>query len=171
MTGAGLLLLALSVLLLALLARPATACTCMIVSTSVVHGDWMDQFYLISPRLRWLTQRRKKNTQKKVTMGASQDGNAVVTYAADSHTLYGFLQHWPRATHPANATREIFDWDSHVYLGEIQEANTTYNVLGNVNEYGLAITESTWGGIPELAHQEGAVVDYGSLIYIALQVI
>ncbi len=105
-----------------------------------------------------------------MTKGASLDGSAVVTYAADSHTLYGYLRHWPRATHPSNATREVYDWDSHVYLGAIPEANETFNVIGNVNEYGLAITESTWGGIPELAHQEGAVVDYGSLIYIALQV-
>jgi hypothetical protein len=106
-----------------------------------------------------------------VTKGASQDGSAVVTYAADSHTLYGYLQHWPHGTHPPNATRDIYDWDGKFYLGAIPEANETYNVVGNVNEYGVAITESTWGGIPELAHQEGAVVDYGSLIYIALQVV
>jgi hypothetical protein len=81
-----------------------------------------------------------------VTKGASQDGNAIVTYAADSHTLYGFLQHWPRATHPPDATREVYDWDSRVFLGVIPEANETFNVIGNVNEFGLAITESTWGG-------------------------
>lgn len=52
-----------------------------------------------------------------VTKGASLDGNAIVTYAADSHTLYGYLQHWPRATHAANATREIYDWDGKFYLG------------------------------------------------------
>lgn len=81
-----------------------------------------------------------------VTKGASADGSAIVTYAADSHTLYGYLQHWPRATHAANATREIYDWDGKFYLGTIKEANETYNVIGNINEYGLAITESTWGG-------------------------
>lgn len=81
-----------------------------------------------------------------VTKGASADGTNMVTYAADSHTLYGYLQHWPRATHAANTTREIYDWDGKFYLGTIKEANETYNVIGNVNEYGLAITESTWGG-------------------------
>lgn len=83
---------------------------------------------------------------QQVTKGASKDGNAIVTYAADSHTLYGYLQHWPAATHPANATRDIYDWDGKFYLGMISEANQTHNVIGNVNEFGLAITESTWGG-------------------------
>lgn len=80
------------------------------------------------------------------TKGACQDGHAIVTYAADSHLLYGYLQHWPRATHPANATRDVYDWDGHQFLGVIPEAAETYNVIGNVNEWGLAITESTWGG-------------------------
>lgn len=81
-----------------------------------------------------------------LTRGASKDGSAIVTYAADSHTLYGFLQHWPHATHSANATREVYDWDGHQYLGAIPEAQETFNVIGNVNQFGLAITESTWGG-------------------------
>ena len=55
------------------------------------------------------------------------------------------------------------------YLGNISEVNQTYNVVGNVNEFGLCIGESTFGGLELFAKQLGAVVDYGSLIYITLQ--
>lgn len=45
----------------------------------------------------------------------------------------------------------------------------TYNVVGNGNEYGLVIGESTFGGVGELAEQPGAIIDYGSMIYLTLQ--
>ena len=112
-----------------------------------------------------------------VTPGASTDGTALISYNADSPTLYGVLYHYPAAENhhddeSSNATtsRKVYDWDSGVYLGEIPEADTTYNVVGNSNEHGLIIGETTFGGVPVLAwNQTGAIMDYGSLIYITLQ--
>ena len=62
------------------------------------------------------------------------------------------------------------DWDDSVFLGVIPEARRTFNVIGNANERGLVIGETTFGGLPELdCHGTGGVMDYGSLIWIALQ--
>ena len=99
---------------------------------------------------------------------ATADGSTMVTYAADSHTLYGFLQHLPAADHPEGALREVREWDTGKPLGHIPEVRHTYSVIGNMNEHQLTIAESTWGGRPELVDTTG-IIDYGSLIYIALQ--
>ncbi|MDE7458964.1 MAG: C69 family dipeptidase, partial [Muribaculaceae bacterium] len=101
------------------------------------------------------------------TKGASADGSTMITYAADSHTLYGELYHQPAADHPVGAMRKIYDWDSGNYRGEIPEVAHTYSTIGNMNEHGLTIAESTWGGRPEL--EGSGLIDYGSLIYITLQ--
>ncbi|MBM3984644.1 MAG: dipeptidase [Planctomycetes bacterium] len=103
-----------------------------------------------------------------ITRGASLDGSTMITYAADSHTLYGELYFWPAATHPPGTLRDIIEWDTGRFLGRIPEAPATFSVAGNMNEHQLAIGESTWGGRPELVDPQG-VVDYGSLMYIALQ--
>ena len=99
---------------------------------------------------------------------ASTDGSALVTYAADSHTLYGELYYQPAADHPAGAMRKVVEWDTGKYLGEIPEVAHTYRTVGNMNEHGLVIVESTWGGREELVDPNG-LIDYGSLIYITLQ--
>jgi len=104
-----------------------------------------------------------------VTPGASADGSSMISYAADSHALYGGLYHSPAADHPEGSMLNVTDWDSGVYLGQIPQANHTYNVIGNTNEHGLAIGETTYGGVDCLQHQKKALIDYGSLIYIALQ--
>jgi len=103
-----------------------------------------------------------------VTPGASADGSAVFSYTADSGSLYGTLGHYPRATHGPGAKRKIWDWDSGAYLGEIDEAPETFNVVGNLNEHGLAIGETTFGGNETLAGGAG-LLDYGSLIWVTLQ--
>ncbi len=99
---------------------------------------------------------------------ASTDGSVIVSYSADSYGMFGFLCHYPAATHPAGAMRDIYDWDSGKYLGQIKEAKQTYNVIGNMNEYQVTIGETTFGGRHELVDSTG-VMDYGSLIYVALQ--
>lgn len=110
-------------------------------------------------------------TDLLVTPGASQDGAAMIAYNADAPQLFGYLYHYPASSNNTNtAVRKIYDWDSGVYLGEIPEVEQTYNVVGNGNEYGLVIGETTFGGVPLLAwNQTGAILDYGSLIYITLQ--
>mgnify|MGYP004701536359 CR=1 FL=1 len=104
-----------------------------------------------------------------VTRGASADGSTMVTYAADSHTLYGELYFQPAQNHPAGAMRDIYEWDTGKFLGKIPQPAHTFSVVGNMNEFQLAISETTFGGREELGKQTGAIMDYGSLIYVALQ--
>ena len=103
-----------------------------------------------------------------VTKGASKDGSCMISYAADSHYLYGELYHWPAAKYPKGTMLKVYEWDSQKYLGEIEQAAETYNVVGNMNEHQLAIGETTYGGRHELQDSTG-IIDYGSLIYITLQ--
>lgn len=98
---------------------------------------------------------------------ASVDGSTMISYAADSYALYGFLHFVPAADHAEGAVREVKDWDTGKPLCTIPQVAHTYNVVGNMNEHQLAIGETTWGGRPELESGEG--IDYGSLIYIALE--
>ncbi len=99
--------------------------------------------------------------------GATDGGSTMITYAADSHTLYGELYSRPAADHAPGAMRVVRDWDSNRLLGEIPEVSHTYATVGNMNEHGLTIAESTWGGREELAGS--GLIDYGSLIYITLE--
>lgn len=99
---------------------------------------------------------------------ASVDGSTIVSYAADSYYMYGWLYHYPAATYPKGAKLPIYEWDTGKYLGSIKQARETYNVVGNMNQYQVTIGETTFGGRPELADSTG-VMDYGSLIYVALQ--
>ncbi len=98
---------------------------------------------------------------------ATVDGSVLASYAADSHTLYGELYNQPAADHKPGTMRKVVEWDTGKYLGEIPEVSHTYATYGNMNEHGLTIAESTWGGREELAGS--GLIDYGSLIYITLQ--
>lgn len=101
---------------------------------------------------------------------ATTDGSVLMTYAADSHNLYGMLTHTPAADHKAGEMHKVVEWDTGKPLGEIPQVAHTYNVVGNMNEHQLAIGESTWGGHEELVDTTGnSVIDYGSLIQIALE--
>jgi dipeptidase len=103
-----------------------------------------------------------------VTKGASKDGSVMITYSADSYNMYGELYHFKPAIYPNGATLEIHEWDTGKYLGTIPQAEVTYNVVGNINEHQVAIGETTFGGRSELRDRTG-IIDYGSLMYIALQ--
>lgn len=103
-----------------------------------------------------------------ITPGASTDGSAIVTYAADSHTLYGELYHTPPGKYPPGTMITVIEWDTGKRLGQIPQVAETFNVVGNMNQFQVAIGETTWGGRPELLNPKGAI-DYGSLIYITLQ--
>ena len=103
-----------------------------------------------------------------VGKNASTDGSVIISYAADSYGMFGYLYHYPAATHEEGTYRDIYEWDTGKYLGKIKEASQTYNVIGNTNQFQLTITETTFGGRRELRDPEG-LMDYGSLIYVALQ--
>ncbi|MBN2664244.1 MAG: C69 family dipeptidase [Bacteroidales bacterium] len=104
-----------------------------------------------------------------ITPGASADGSSIITYAADSHILYGELYFIPRADWATGAMLPIYEWDTGKFLGKIPQIAHTYQVVGNMNENQVSIGETTYGGLSELESQNGAIIDYGSLIYIALQ--
>ena len=103
-----------------------------------------------------------------VGKAASADGSVIVSYSADSYGMYGYLAHFPAAVHPEGTMRDVYEWDTNKYLGQIPEAPVTYNVIGNMNEWQVTIGETTNGGREECWEGPG-VIDYGSLIYIALQ--
>lgn len=103
-----------------------------------------------------------------VTKGASADGSVMVSYSADSHQLYGELYFWPAADWADGSLLKVYEWDTGKYLCEIPQVAHTYNVTGNMNEHQLLIGESTFGGRREFNDPNG-LIDYGSLIYIALQ--
>ena len=103
-----------------------------------------------------------------VTKGASKDGSVMVSYSADSHTLYGELYHWAAATYPAGTMMDVIEWDSGKKSGQIPQVTQTYNVVGNMNEFQVCIGETTYGGLDTLKNPNG-IMDYGSLIYITLQ--
>ncbi|WP_101308016.1 dipeptidase [Labilibaculum manganireducens] len=108
-------------------------------------------------------------TNYLITRGASTDGSNMITYAADSHVLYGELYFRPAADWPEGTMIDVYEWDTGKLLGKIPQIPHTYSVVGNMNEFQVAIGETTYGGRSELGSQEGAVIDYGSLIYLSLQ--
>ncbi len=103
-----------------------------------------------------------------VGKNASVDGSVICTYNADDYGSFMGLCHYPAGKHEKGTMRKIINWDTNQYLGEIPEAEETYNVIGNINEYQVTIGETTYGGRHEMEDSTG-LIDYGSLIYIALQ--
>ena len=99
---------------------------------------------------------------------ASVDGSVMCSYSADDYGMFQNLCHYPAAKHAKGEMRKIFDWDTNKYHGEIPEAAVTYSVIGNINEWQVTIAETTYGGREEMADSTG-IMDYGSLIYVALQ--
>ena len=102
-----------------------------------------------------------------VGKAASADGSTMISYAADSYGMYGFLHFSPAADYPEGAMRDVKDWDTGRPQGQIPQVAHTYSVVGNMNEHQVTIGETTWGGREALWDTVG--VDYGSLIYIALE--
>ena len=103
-----------------------------------------------------------------VSKGASQDGSTMITYAADSHTRYGQLYFRPAADYPEGTFVDIHDYGSGAYLGKVKQVTHTYSVVGFTNEHQVSMGETTFGGRPELVDTAG-VIDYGSLMFLALQ--
>jgi len=99
---------------------------------------------------------------------ATVDGSTMITYAADSYMLFGALYHYPARTYPEGTMLDIYEWDTGKYLGKIKQATQTWSVVGNMNEFQVAIAETTFGGREEVVDTTG-IIDYGSLMYIALQ--
>jgi dipeptidase len=103
-----------------------------------------------------------------ISKGATKDGSTMITYAADSHELYGELYYTPARKHPPGTMLDIYEWDTGKYLGQIEQVAETYSVVGLMNEHQVSVGETTWGGREELRDPK-ATVDYGSLMFLALQ--
>jgi len=103
-----------------------------------------------------------------VTRGASKDGSTMVTYAADAHFLYGELYFVPAAKHAPGTMLEIRDWYDNEFKGFVKQPAQTYSVVGYMNEHQLAISETTFGGRPELQDTTG-ILDYFNTINLTLQ--
>jgi dipeptidase len=103
-----------------------------------------------------------------ITKGASADGSVMITYSADSHVFMGELYYMPARQHLPGEMLDVYEWDTGKFLGRIRQAPQTYTVVGNMNEHQVAIGETTFGGREELKDPK-AIMDYGSLMYIALQ--
>ncbi|MEN6618219.1 MAG: C69 family dipeptidase [Rikenellaceae bacterium] len=113
-------------------------------------------------------QKGEACTNLLITKGASQNGSSMVSYSADSHTRYGVLVHYPAQKYPKGTMVKIYEWGKGRYLGEIPQVEETYSVIGSMNEYQVVIGETTWGGLKSQIDPE-ALLDYGSLMYLALQ--
>ena len=106
-----------------------------------------------------------------ISKGASADGSVMITYAADSHELYGELSYIPAGRHIEGSMLDVYEWDTGKYLGKIKQVPVTYAVVGNMNEYQVAIGETTYEGREELFKEKepNSIMDYGSMMFIALQ--
>jgi dipeptidase len=116
----------------------------------------------------WSGPKLEACTNYLITKGATVDGSTMITYAADSHELYGEVYYTPARDHAPGAMRDIYEWDTNKYLGQIKEVPHTYAVVGLMNENQVSVGETTWGGRKELSDPK-AIVDYGSLMFIALE--
>ena len=96
-----------------------------------------------------------------VGKNASADGSTIVSYSADSYGLFGELYHYAPGIHKKGTLINVYEWDTGKYLGQIEQARQTYNVIGNMNEFQVTIGETTFGGRPELVDTTG-IIDYGS---------
>ena len=123
---------------------------------------------LIAAAICFGTAESRACTNVLVTKGASTDGSNIISYAADSHQLFGELYYAPAGIWNVGDMRQVNEWDTGKYLGLIPQISRTYQRVGNMNEHQLIIAETTYGGRPELEDPKG-IMDYGSLIYIALE--
>lgn len=128
----------------------------------------MKKNYLLTLSLLFVASYSLACTNFIVGKGASVNGSVICTYNADDYGMFIGLDHYPAGTHKKGEMRQVYDWDTKVYRGQIPEAPVTYNVIGNINEYQVTIGETTYGGREEMVDSTG-ILDYGSLIYIALQ--
>ena len=103
------------------------------------------------------------------TKGSTADGSTMITYAADSHTRYGQLRYHAGGSHQPGETVKLYNYGSLKFQIEIPQVAYTYRVVGFINEHQFAIGETTWGGIEPLSKGNAEGIDYGNLMYLALQ--
>ncbi len=103
-----------------------------------------------------------------VSKGATVDGSVMITYNADAGGFMDPLYFMSAQDHKPGEMLDIYEWDSGKLLGQIKQVAHTYKVIGNMNEYQVSLGETTFTGREELK-DTNAIMDYGSLMFIALQ--
>ena len=124
-------------------------------------------------------------TSVLVTKGASADGSVMITYTADSAGFYPRLKVIPATWYPEGSVIEV-PATEHRPAGTIKQVARTNHVIGVewdaepgapstfwtqqglINEFQLAMTETTFGGRSELVNPKG-LINYPMLITFALQ--
>ena len=100
---------------------------------------------------------------------ASADGSIIISYSQDSYGSFEPLRVIPAADHPAGTMHPLYHYETSNYLGEVPEVAHTYGIVGLMNEHQVTIHETTWGGRIELVDTVSGLIDYGSLMVLALQ--
>ena len=105
-----------------------------------------------------------------VTRGASVDGSVMITYSCDAAGAYASVAVTPAADHKSGEMIEIGprDKDDKRPTGKISQVAHTYKTVGLINEFQLALSETTFGGRPELFNPKG-LLSYGLLMRLTLQ--
>lgn len=100
-----------------------------------------------------------------VTKGATKDRSSIISYSCDGE-MHPHLSMIPAADHKKGETVLIRNW--YGKSAKIPQVSHTYKVLGLMNEYQVAIGETTFGGRRELLNKDG-LFNYFTLMKIALQ--
>jgi dipeptidase len=101
-----------------------------------------------------------------VTKGASKDGAVMITYTCDGEFL-ATLQNIPAKEYGPDDYFEITGRDGKL-KGKIKQPAYTYAVVGLMNEFQVAIGETTFGGRSELRNPDG-LLHYFTMMRLALQ--
>ena len=101
-----------------------------------------------------------------ISKGASKDGSVMITYSCDGEFL-AHLSYIPAMDHSPGEFIEIKGWNGKL-RGKIKQVAHTYAVVGLMNEYQLAIGETTFDGREELQNPKG-LLHYWTLMNLALQ--
>ncbi len=100
-----------------------------------------------------------------VTKGASKDGSSIISYSCDGE-MHPHLRITPAANYKEGSTVLIRNW--YGKSAKIPQVHHTYKVIGLMNEFQLAIGETTFDGRRELLNRDG-LFNYFTLMKIALQ--
>ncbi len=118
--------------------------------------------------LAFIAPRANACTNVLVSAGASADGSVMISYLADAGGFMDPLYYYPGGTYEPGDSIDIIDWHYGTLIGRIPQIERTYRVIGNMNEHQVAIGETTFTGRSEL-HGGNGFIDYGAMMYIALQ--
>ena len=100
---------------------------------------------------------------------ASTDGSVICTYSCDGYGGYSGLSIRPAADYKPGTMMALRMWGrTDAVPDSIPQAAHTFNVVNNMNEFQLTITETTFDGRTELRNPDG-LINYPQLMQLGLQ--